>query len=122
MKSTFRVLFYLKRDKQKTNGTVPIWCRITIDGQTGQFYTKSDILPELWDSKSAKATGKAKIVLEINDLLDSIKASLYSVYYDLLTRENNVTAERVKNIFLGIETKHQSVLEIFKRHNKDMKK
>ncbi|KAA6304118.1 hypothetical protein EZS27_044238, partial [termite gut metagenome] len=24
MKSTFKVLFFLKRDKQKTNGTIPL--------------------------------------------------------------------------------------------------
>ena len=29
MKSTFRILFYVKRDKQKLDGTLPIMCRIT---------------------------------------------------------------------------------------------
>ncbi len=33
MKSTFRVLFFLKRDKVKKNGNMPIVARITIDGK-----------------------------------------------------------------------------------------
>lgn len=33
MKSTFRVLFFLKRDKVKKNGNMPIMARITIDGK-----------------------------------------------------------------------------------------
>ncbi len=122
MKSTFRILFYLKRDKQKVDGTVPVWCRITVDGQATRFNTKSDINPNIWDSKAAKAKGKTKEAMEIDSLLDTIQASIYKVYYDLQTRENNVTAERVKNIFLGIEVKHQTVLELFKRHNEDVEK
>ena len=32
MKSTFSVLFFVKKDKQKINGSYPIFVRITIDG------------------------------------------------------------------------------------------
>jgi hypothetical protein len=45
MKSTFRILFYLKRDKQKIDGTMPIWCRITVNGDATRFNTKSNINP-----------------------------------------------------------------------------
>ena len=40
MKSTFRVLFFLKRDKVKKNGNMPIMARVTIDGKLAQFNTK----------------------------------------------------------------------------------
>jgi site-specific recombinase XerD len=122
MKSTFRILFYLKRDKQKADGTVPVWCRITVDGLASRFNTKSNILPDLWDAKAAKAAGKSKAATEINSLLDAIKAGIYKIYYDLQTRENSITAERIKNIFLGIEVKNQTLLELFKRHNEDVAK
>ena len=42
MRSTFKILFFLKRDKQKTNGTVPLFCRITVDGQEARFGMKCD--------------------------------------------------------------------------------
>ena len=32
MKNTFSVLFFVKKDKQKINGSYPIFVRITIDG------------------------------------------------------------------------------------------
>ena len=41
MRSTFKVLFYLKRDKQKTNGMIPLFCRIT--GQEARFGMKCDV-------------------------------------------------------------------------------
>lgn len=122
MKSTFRILFYLKKDKQKSDGTVPIMCRITIDGLPTRFYTKVSVNPNIWDSKAAVATGKSNEAVQVNLLLNEIKTSLHNVYHDLQTKENNVNAERVKNIFLGIEIKHQTVLELFQRHNDDISK
>jgi len=68
MKSTFRVLFYLKRDKQKADGTVPLWCRVTIDGEASRFNTKSDIHPDIWDAKAARACGKTKTAAEVKQL------------------------------------------------------
>ena len=43
-KSTFSVLFYLKKDKMKKNGLVPIHARITINGKQTQFNTKLEVL------------------------------------------------------------------------------
>jgi len=40
----------------------------------------------------------------------------------LQTKGNDVKAERVKNRFLGIEVKHQTVLDLFPRHNEDVTK
>ena len=49
-KSTFSVLFYLKKDKMKKNGLVPIHARITIDGKQTQFNTKLEVLETNWKS------------------------------------------------------------------------
>lgn len=122
MKSTFRILFYVKRDKQKSDGTFPIMCRVTIDGVPARFNTKVSVNPSIWDAKSGTAIRKSNEAVEINLLLNEIKTSLHNVYHDLQTKENNVNAERVKNIFLGIEVKHQTVLELFQRHNDDIAK
>ena len=45
MKSTFKVLFYLKKGSEKKNGEVMIMARITIDGKLCQFSTKQSIQP-----------------------------------------------------------------------------
>jgi len=55
MRSTFKVLFFLKRDKQKSNGFIPLYCRITVDGQEARFGMKCDVNPKFWDVKASKA-------------------------------------------------------------------
>ena len=54
MKSTFRVLFFLKRDKVKKNGNMPIMARITIDGKLVQFNTKLEVNPKNWFDRITK--------------------------------------------------------------------
>ena len=54
MRSTFKVLFYLKRDKQKANGMIPLFCRITVDGKEVRFGMKCDVNPTLKIQKEQK--------------------------------------------------------------------
>ena len=121
MRSTFKVLFYLKRDKQKANGNVPLFCRITIDGKEVRFGMKKEIHPKFWDVKAGKATGRTSEAVEINTLVENTKSAIYKVYRELLERENNVTAEKIKNTFLGINTPYQNLLEAFDSHNREKK-
>ncbi|GHT75591.1 tyrosine recombinase [Bacteroidia bacterium] len=121
MRSTFKVLFFLKRDKQKTNGNVPLYCRITVDGKEARFGMKCDVNPKLWDVETGKATGRTAEATRINALIENTKATIVKAYRDLQERDNYVTAERIKNIFLGIEYKQHTILELFDRHNKERK-
>ena len=53
-RSTFKVLFYLKRQAEQ-NGKAPIMGRITINGTISQFSCKLSVPPKLWDTKANKA-------------------------------------------------------------------
>ena len=52
MKSTFKVLFYLKKDKISKDGKVPVMGRITVNGTQAGFSCKLNIDPALWDEKT----------------------------------------------------------------------
>ena len=75
MKSTFRVLFFLKRDKVKKNGNMPIMARITIDGKLAQFNTKLEVNPKNWQAKTGKVSGRGAEFTRMNEMLDGIKAT-----------------------------------------------
>ncbi len=106
MKTTFNVLFFLKRDKQKKNGSVPLMWRITVDGKESRFSMKTDVDPNLWDVRLGKMRGRHNISAEINALVDNTKAVLNRIYHQEQERTQYVSAEKVKNIFLGIDTRH----------------
>lgn len=122
MKSTFKVIFYLKKDKIKLNGKVPVFCRITIDKAATRFSLKAEIDPNLWNIDFARANGKSKEAVEINRILDNTSASLHTIYRKILDKDNYVSAEKVKNSYLGLSTDATTLLELFQQHNDDMAK
>jgi site-specific recombinase XerD len=121
MRSTFKVLFYLKRDKQKANGMIPLFCRITVDGQEARFGMKTDVHPNYWNVEAGKEAGRTTDAIKTNALVDNTKASIYKIYRELQEHDNYVTAEKIKNVFLGIEAKKQTLLELFDSHNRERK-
>ena len=121
MKSTFNICFYAKKDKQKANGAYPLFARITVDGVASRFNTKLDVLPSIWDGKMGKATGRTAEASRINRMLDDINASLNTIYHEMQRRDNYVTAEKVKNEFLGHSESHETILTLFQKHNDDVK-
>ena len=122
MKSTFSVIFYLKRQAVKKDGTVPVMGRITVDGTQTQFSSKLSVDPRLWDTKGGRVTGKSSAALETNRLLDKMRVSINRHYQEIMERDNFVTAEKVKNAFLGLEHRHHTLMQVFRQHNEDYEK
>ena len=60
-RSTFKVLFYVKRQSEKS-GQVPIMGRITINGTMSQFSCKLTVRSSLWDAKAKTAPIRAMII------------------------------------------------------------
>ena len=54
-------------------------------------------------------------------MLDDINASLNTIYHEMQRRDNYVTAEKVKNEFLGHSESHETILSLFQKHNDDVK-
>lgn len=59
MRSTFKVLFYLKRTKNTSRAVYPVMGRITINGTISQFSAKINVPEQLWEVKAAEPKAKA---------------------------------------------------------------
>ncbi len=122
MKSTFSVIYYLKRQVVKKDGTVPVMGRITVDGSQTQFSCKLTIDPKLWDTKGGRVTGRSTAALETNRMLDKMRVRINKHYQEIMERDNFVTAEKVKNAFLGLEHRYHTLMQVFQQHNEDYAK
>ncbi len=120
-RSTFKVLFYLKRQAEQ-NGKAPIMGRITINGTISQFSCKLSISPKLWDTKANKATGKSVVAQHINEKLENIKTNIGKQYQRICDRDSYVTAEKVKNAWLGFGDGYQLLLQTFDEYLNDFEK
>ena len=111
-RSTFKVLFYVKRLSEKL-GQVPIMGRITINGTMSQFSCKLSVRSSLWDAKANKASGKSLESQRINEKLENIKTNIGKQYQRLCDRDSYVTAEKVRNAFLGMGDDCRLLLQTF---------
>ena len=82
-RSTFKILFYVKKGSERANGYLPLMCRLTVDGEIKQFSCKLDVPPKLWDVKTARATGKSAEAQKINAAVDRIRVDVNRRYQEL---------------------------------------
>ena len=106
MRSTFRILFYINRNKAKKNGKAAVLCRITVDGRSAVIATGEECAPEAWQTKSGE-TGDRKINLRLQALRERIEAC----YTTLLRREGVVSVERLKLRLQGVNETPTMLLE-----------
>ena len=87
--------------------------RITINGTMSQFSCKLSVRASLWDAKANKASGKSLEAQRINEKLENIKTNIGKQYQRLCDRDSYVSAERVRNAFLGMGDDCHLLLQTF---------
>ena len=111
-RSTFKVLFYLKKNNLKPDGKAPVMGRITVNSTISQFSCKLNIKPDLWDTKANRAAGKSLEAQKINQKLDNIKTQIGKQYQSICDKDNFVSAEKVKNAYLGFGDEFRTFFSI----------
>lgn len=119
-RSTFKVLFYLKRQSEK-QGKVPVMGRITINGTISQFSCKLNIRPSLWDTQANKAAGKSVEARRINEKLENIKTNIGKQYQRLSDRDAYVSAEKVKEAWQGFGDDCRLLMQTFDAYLQEFK-
>ena len=117
MNKTFNLLFFIKKNKIRTNGTAPIYLRITIDGKAAEIAAKRYIDPKKWDNKAHKAVGNSQEAKTLNSYLKTLEQQVYDFHYLMLKEEDFVTAESLKSKLLGTDVTTRMLIPIFQEHN-----
>lgn len=110
MSSTFRILFLLRKTKLNKEGYGKIVIRITIDGQVTEFSSKLSVKPDNWNPRAGKMMGKSKIATEVNNSLNQILIHLNEKFRMLIDRDGNVTPEKLRDAYLGLDDKKFSLM------------
>ena len=121
MRSTFKVLFYLKKNKHKIQSVVPVMGRITVNGTIAQFSAKLSVPPHLWEVKGGRAKGKSLEADRINRYLDNIRIQIGKHYQSICDRDGYVSADKVKNAYLGFSKRYKLLLELCDEFCKEYK-
>ena len=99
MRSTFKILFYINRQKTKTDGNTAILCRITIDGKKTTISTGEECNPSEWSTKQGLTTDR-----KTNQRISEFRELVENTYRDILVKDGVVSVELIKNRLQGIAT------------------
>ena len=120
MQSKISILFYAKRSKTTTDGLVPIYLRITIDGQRIEQSTNRFVDPLKWSKEQGKMKGQSEEARILNTYLDILKGNIYNMQKEIIHDGNEATFENFRNKFFGIEERKKMLVPIFEDHNQKM--
>jgi site-specific recombinase XerD len=121
MKTKVSILFYAKRAKASVNGLVPIYTRITVNGQRIELSTNRFVEISKWSTEAGKMKGSSQEARSINTHLDMFKIKIIDVQMELIHKNINITSEVLKNRLLGTQERQRTLIPIFKDHNNKIK-
>ncbi|MCD7909587.1 MAG: phage integrase SAM-like domain-containing protein [Clostridium sp.] len=100
MKTTFSILFFIKKNQPKRNGLCTIMVHITINNESVQFSTQTEVSPFLWNQSLGMVEGRSKIVRDINEKLSFIRSQLINYYRELSKENHYIHPIKLKNAYL----------------------
>lgn len=119
-KNTFAVSFFVRNDKLDSDGKLPIYLRITVNGERAELSIQRKIEKDRWN-KAGQAKGNKDDIKKINNYLDTVKNRIYDIRTDLIQRKELITAEKIKREYIGEGNKSKTVVEVFNYHNEKLK-
>lgn len=119
MNKSFKIHFYLKKPKNYTIGKMPIYMRLTVNGERVEMSTQRECDPSKWNKQSERVIGKKEEINRLNNHLESLLSRIYVAEKELSLSGELMTAGSIRDKLMGKEDQGNMVLKIFKHHNQE---
>ncbi len=93
---------------------MPVYLRITVNGQRSETTAGRECEPAQWNSPAGRLRGTKEEVKSFNAYLDDLQTKVYQAHRLLNEADELITAETIRNKFMGRAEKPRSLISIFK--------
>lgn len=118
--NTFGIQFITRMNKIK-NGLAPIYVRVTVDARRVEISLKRYVNPKEWNGKKGMARGSRNDIKSLNHYLEEVRSNLVACYQEMQIQKQLITADGIKNKFLGTNQKDHTLCKLINYHNTQMK-
>jgi site-specific recombinase XerD len=118
--NTFGIHFVLRTNRGK-NGKSAIYVRIVVNKSRSEIALKRQIDGSDWNASKGLAKPKNETLKSLNNYLEQTRCALSSYYQEFIIQKKLVTAEALKNRYLGLEEQENSLGSLMEYHNLHMK-
>jgi len=117
MQYDLSVLFFLKKGQVDKKGKIPIYLRITVNGERSEISTNRKIELTQWDKVLQRAKGRSESSRVLNDYLNNLQTQINRDFNSLLENGEQITASLLKDNLAGKNIKHYYLIQVFEMNN-----
>ncbi|HTN19788.1 MAG TPA: site-specific integrase [Pelobium sp.] len=117
--NSFGIHFILRMNKQK-NGSAPVYARISVNGERIEMSLRKSVKVTDWNSAKGLAKPKTVELKNLNNYLEQTRGMLSGIYQELSLTSDLVTANLIKNRFLGVVEDRHTLNSLMDYHNLHM--
>ncbi len=117
--TTFSIHFWLKKSAIKKDGTLPIYARITVDGQRADVSAKQSISEHKWCPIARRIKSKFLGAKEINDILGDTYSKLVNCHKQLSDDGDVISAQAIKLRYLGKDKPVVTINDLIEYHREN---
>jgi site-specific recombinase XerD len=123
MSQNFKILFFLKKGRNRKEKSLPIYVRITINGERAEWTCQRNCDKAKWNQQTGRAIGNKDETKCLNQYLDAIQANIFQVQTEYTLRNEPIAAGQVRaKILHKTEEKKYSLIEVYQYHNDQFEK
>ncbi|HBB90989.1 MAG: hypothetical protein A2X22_03225 [Bacteroidetes bacterium GWF2_49_14] len=112
-RTTFKTIFYLKRQKENAKGEVPIYMRVTVKGDRAEVCIQRYTLADNWNQKTGRTKARGTQATLLNEYLQQCENRVYEVQKELEHICRDVTAAAIKARYNGADPDKRFLLKEF---------
>jgi integrase/recombinase XerD len=108
----FGVSFYIRQNKSVRKGYSVYCCIRVCESSPKELCVVSEVKRDDWDLRKGRPKQRSDYLIKLSVFLEAIKAKLFEIYLDIKLNNDELSAENIKNIYLGKGTHDCTLLEL----------
>ena len=118
MYQTFSLRFMVATSKKGKDGLAPLMLNVIVNSTRVCIQLKKRLKPSEFNNSTQLSTDN-----DVNNYIYIVKTRIMEIQTDFFAQKITITAQKIKDVFNGIQTNKQwGLIELYKQHNSELKK
>jgi len=120
MEHHISILFYARKSKKTSQGLIPIYIRLTVNGQRLEHSIQRYVQAAQWSPAAGRMKGNNDQVRQVNLYLDTLTTKVLRLEREIVMDGQILTFDNFREKWIGVTEAPRMLIEVFQQHNDQM--